>query len=281
MMGLDGYLNGLTSVVPTVTLPSFESWLNDPSAGERLLRRQIKESSAQLAAVFVEVIQGSGGVQPMPEGYASCLAECTREYGILLVVDEITTGVYRAGGEFLGHSEYPALSPDIVLLGKGLTAGMTALSVASVSERVWERVLGNPLTERLAGTTHSGNPIACAAALATLAELGTADTQKQRKEGADRLAAVMPSLESLQAVDIVTGKGHLWGISLTHEARAMTERRCGGSFIDGITRLGLNEGVLIHPLAVGVIPILPALTITESEIVELHRRLSSLLDQLV
>jgi adenosylmethionine-8-amino-7-oxononanoate aminotransferase len=265
LMGLEGYDNGYRSPVASLALPSYGEWVTDPGASKRSLERSLEAVGGELAAVFIEVIQGSGGVTEMPSGYAEALSAGLEACGALLVVDEVATGVFRTG-TFLGLRQFPGLRADMVLLGKGLTAGMAALSVVAVDERVHDAVVADPSTHRVAGTTHAGNPLACAAAVATMMAFGDPENERLRLSGEKALGGLVRELADISGVETVTGRGHMWGLHFAPRLRPSV-------FVDTVTRAGLAEGLLLHPLSVGVLPIMPALTIGAAEVTELGERL--------
>src|SRR5207253_6968728 len=122
-----------------------------------LFRRLV--SPAEVAAVVVEPILGEGGYVPPPEGWLSFLRELCDEHGILLVADEVQSGMGRTGR--MWAVEHAGVEPDVVLAGKGIASGLPlGATIARAELMRWE--LGAH------GSTYGGNPIACAAALATI-----------------------------------------------------------------------------------------------------------------
>lgn len=278
LMGLEGYRNGVMTPVSAIALPPIAEWERDSAGCAETIAGIFSSCGAKMAAVFVEFIQGSGGMSLLPPEYASFLAEVARTHSALLVLDEVATGVYRTG-PFLAFGSSHVPDADMIVLGKGLTSGIAALSVVGVAERVWRRVLDDPDTARVAGSTHAGNPVACAAAQATLEYLAHPETAMLRAETARHLADALRGLAKVGCVARVTGMGHMWGIAVSTPARTAIESR-GHTFVDAVTRLGLDEGVLLHPLSIGVIPVVPALTISPDEVDILRDRLNAVLQHL-
>lgn len=265
LMGLD-YRNGVPSAIDTATFPSYSDWNKNPDLALNHMRRLFTND---LAAVFVEVVQGSGGIISMPMEYGKHLRELADEYGVLLVADEVTTGVYRTG-PFLASERHPGLRPDMIVLGKGLTAGIAPLSVVAVEGPVWQRVLDQQETCRLPGTTFSGNPLGCAAAMAAIKHLEESTVAQEREVTSAHLADAIPSLNSLNVVWGTVGFGHMWGIKFVPPDSKQNE----AAFVaDRLTRAGLKAGLLLHPLANGVLPVFPSLNITADEVNELISRL--------
>ncbi|MEY2467441.1 MAG: acetylornithine/N-succinyldiaminopimelate aminotransferase, partial [Actinomycetota bacterium] len=159
---------------------------------------------ATTAAVLIEVVQGEGGVNPAPDGYVRDVRALCDDRGVLLIVDEIQTGLGRTGEWFaFQHSD---IRPDIVTVAKALGNGMpigacwARNEVASVFEP------GDH------GSTYGGQPLATAAARATLQELIAIDAPACARAAGERLTK---GLESLSGVAGVRGLGLLLGAELT------------------------------------------------------------------
>src|SRR5215467_3502940 len=114
----------------------------------------------QVAAIIIEPVQGEGGFMVAPPGFLSALKEVCHKYGILFVADEIQSGFCRTGRMFA--VEHDGVEPDLIILAKSMGAGMPISGVVGRSE-----IMDAPLPGTLGGT-YSGNPVACAAALAVL-----------------------------------------------------------------------------------------------------------------
>ena len=150
-----------------VTPGAFHAPYADPSGGdgptgaayiEDVLFRTLTHPS-DVAAIFVEPIQGEGGYIVPPAGWLSDLRRLCDEHGILLVFDEVQTGVGRTGT--MWAAEHDGIEPDIMCIGKGLASGLPLAGIVARSSVMdWEP--GGH------GSTFGGNPVACAAALVTL-----------------------------------------------------------------------------------------------------------------
>lgn len=269
LMGLSGYRNGSPTAMEAIELPGIAAWTAAPDATRADVEQIFRKHGERIAAVFVEPIQGSGGVLQLPSQYARLIRMQASAYGILVVADAIACGVYRSG-HGISSELGSVLVPDIVLIGKGLSGGVAPLSAVLVEKSIAEELNSNPATDRLPGTTHSGGPIACAAALATLQALEEPHSTALRASTATELANLLPRLRSTPGVADVRGSGHMWGIELDTNIAPRTGET---TWVRDITALAADRRLLIHPLSVGVIPVFPALVATRSEVADLVHRL--------
>jgi 4-aminobutyrate aminotransferase len=157
----------------------------------------------EVAAIFVEPIQGEGGYVVPPEGWLRELRALCTEHGILLVVDEIQTGMGRTGTMWAVQHE--GVEPDILLVGKGLASGMPlAAMVARTELMTWKKGAH--------GSTYAGNPVCCAAALATI-ELVEGGLAKNAAEMGKLLIAGLWEIAGRQGlIGGVRGKGLMVGV---------------------------------------------------------------------
>ena len=198
------------------------------------------------AAVILELVQGEGGVHPANEEYIQGVARLCRERGALLIVDEIQTGFGRTGTLFA--SEQYGVEPDILCLAKSLAGGVP-MGAIGLGRRVVE---SGRISKGVHGSTFGGNPLACAAALATLDIL----TREQLAERAARLGAY--ALQRLRAIRSplireVRGRGLLLGIELTRKVQP---------YLEALT----ERGILALPAGPNVLRLLPPLVITEAQL---------------
>jgi acetylornithine/N-succinyldiaminopimelate aminotransferase len=160
-----------------------------------------------VAAVFLEPIQGEAGVRPLPAGYLKAAREFTAEAGALLILDEVQTGIARTG-KWLA-SEDAGIVPDAITLAKGLGGGFPIGALVTFGEKT-----SSLLTAGQHGTTFGGNPVATAAALATLHAIESQHVQDNVRTVGEHLR------QALAAVDGVTevrGEGLLIGFDLDAE----------------------------------------------------------------
>src|SRR5690606_13721427 len=125
------------------------------------------ERGNEVAAVIVEPrVQGAAGMIVAPEGHLSHIRRVCDQYGVLLIADEVATGFGKTGEMFACQLE--GVSPDLMILGKGITGGYLPLSATVTAEHVYEAFYGDDNKKLFHGHTYAGNPICCAAALASL-----------------------------------------------------------------------------------------------------------------
>lgn len=221
---------------------------------------------ADIGAVLVEPVLGRGGVIVPPTGFLAALGELCAARGALLIADEVQTGLGRAGARW--RSVADGARPDLVCVGKALGGGL-AISACLGSERVM-RAWGDPAGEALHTGTFFGQPLACAAALATLDVL----EHEQLDEVAARKGVTwMRALAALAArhacVREVRGAGLLLGVELDRDTRALT-----------VMRALLERGYLV--LVAGsdgrTLSLTPPLTITDARLDEFVRALDASLE---
>jgi 4-aminobutyrate aminotransferase len=182
-----------------------------------------------VAAIFVEPIQGEGGYIVPPPGWIAELRALCDAHGILLVADEVQSGIGRTGR--LWAIEHEGIEPDIVLAGKGLASGLPLSALIARADLMrWE--------PGMHGSTFGGNPVACAAALATLELVQGGLTDRAAELG----AYLVTRLGELRGVREVRGRGLMVGIDLgDHDAAVHVEQE---SFRHGLVVLTCGETAL-------------------------------------
>lgn len=167
----------------------------------------------ETAAVIVEPVLGEGGFVPAPSGFLAGLRERCDEHGMLLIVDEVQTGVGRTG-RFWGH-EHDEVHPDIVITAKGIASGFPLSAFAApiaLMEQAWPGSQGG---------TYGGNAVACAAALATLDVIADEGLVDRAAELGAHLRAQLTSLQSDQpTIGDVRGRGLMVGAEFSGQDRA-------------------------------------------------------------
>jgi adenosylmethionine---8-amino-7-oxononanoate aminotransferase len=220
----------------------------------------LAEHGSQVAAVIVEpLVQGAAGMLMQPPGYLRQVRELCDEYGVLLICDEVATGFGRTGRMFA--CDHEAVTPDLLCLGKGLTGGYLPLAATLATERVYEGFLGrfDEFRTFFHGHTFTGNPLACAAAIATLE---TFERERTMEFLGPKIALLTRLLEhrvaKLPGVVEVRQRGMMVGIELAPTTGA---ERLGHR----VTLAARRRGAVIRPLG-DVMVLMPALSISEPDL---------------
>ena len=195
-----------------------------------------------VCAVMLEMVQGEGGVIPMDEGFVQGLAQLCREKDVLLLIDEVQTGIGRTG-RFFAYQGY-GVQPDVVTCAKGIAGGLP-MGACLVSER-----LGDILQPGQNGSTFGGNPIASAAARVVVRRVSEPDfLQSVLEKG----AYFREKLEAMPQVEYVRGRGLMLGVKLKEKDAHDVLVQCA------------KAGLLILT-AKELVRFLPPLTITQEDI---------------
>ncbi|HLF85869.1 MAG TPA: acetyl ornithine aminotransferase family protein [Nitrospiria bacterium] len=207
----------------------------------------------EVAAIFVEPIQGEGGYVIPPKPFMSRLQSIAKEFGILLIADEIQTGMGRTGKMFA--SEHFGLLPDIITIAKGIASGMPLGAMVANSDVMdWES--GSH------ANTFGGNPIACEAALATIEILEEGLIQNAEKVGRYILLRLDQMMKVHPLIGDVRGMGLMIGVELVRDRKtkemATTER-------SEVIQAAFKKGLLILGCGYNVIRFMPPLIITEDD----------------
>ena len=202
--------------------------------------------SDKTAAIMLEFVQGEGGVNPAsPEFIAAVKALC-EEHGILLIADEIQTGIGRTGTMF-AYQQF-GVEPDIITLAKGIASGFPMGAVLG------KAFLRDGFSAGSHGSTFGGTPIACSAAIATLETMEEEQLPARAKRlGEAAMARLREKLSGLDIVVEVRGRGLLLGVQLTTPAA-------------DIVKKAQEKGLLILSAGPNVLRLLPALNIPEDDL---------------
>ena len=207
-----------------------------------------------VAGIFVEPIQGEGGYVVPPIGYLRALRALCDKYGILLVFDEIQCGVGRTGKMFA--AEHEGVEPDVLLTAKGLGSGMPiGAIIARESIMKWE--------QGAHGSTFGGNPVCCAAALATLDIVERELVENARLMG-ERLMAGVRRLEQKHAViGDVRGRGLMIGVEFVKER---STREPHPTLVHDIVQRAFSQGLLLLGAGKSSLRLAPPLVIDAVDI---------------
>jgi len=207
--------------------------------------RQVAQNNREVVAVFVEPLQGEGGIRTLDIDYLNQLRAICDEQNWLLMLDEVQCGIGRTGKWFA--YQHTGILPDVMTLAKGLGSGVPVGACLTAGKATGTFQPGNH------GSTFGGNPLACTAGLTTLSIL----EQDKLLTHAESLGKFLhkgfiTALEGVNGVKEIRGQGLMIGIEL--------DRPCGD-----LVKQALAEGLLINVTADSVIRLLPPLIMSESE----------------
>jgi putrescine aminotransferase len=234
----------------------------------RLVEQVIElEGPETIAALITEPILMSAGVVIPPDGYLPALRALCDTHDIVLVFDEIITGFGRTGRLFA--SELFSTWPDILVFGKGLTAGYVALSATVITDRLAQAFWGAQGLEFAAGHTYAGNPVACAVGLAALEEMRARDVVANAAARGDQALERLRSLPLSRAgVGDVRGQGLLLGLEFVRDRETKEPFPATENVGIRVREAARRKGLLLrasHWMAV----LAPPLTTTAEELDEM------------
>jgi len=215
------------------------------------------------AAVLVEPIQGEAGIRVPPDGYLQAVRELTARAGVLLIVDEIQSGMGRTG-RFFAH-QHAGIRPDVVTMAKALGSGFPIGATIAVDE------VASAMRPGDHGTTFGGNPVACAAAMATLdvieplLEGHVANVSRRLGDG---LWQLRDRIETPGAA--LRGTGLWFGLDLGQGGPASAKDAAAAA---------LSRGLVVNPVTETVLRLAPPLVVEEAEVEEGLLRLGGALEE--
>jgi 4-aminobutyrate aminotransferase len=207
----------------------------------------------EVAAIVVEPIQGEGGYVVPPDVFLQRLRELTRQHGMLLVADEVQSGMGRTGRMFA--VEHAGVEPDVVTMAKGIASGMPLGVVTARADLItWP-----PGTH---ASTFGGNPVSCAASLATIRLLRDTLVRNAGAVGDHMIRGARALMEKHTLIGDVRGRGLMIGIELVRDRetkeRATTER-------DAVVREAFRRGLLLLGAGANAIRLSPPLVLTTAQ----------------
>ena len=209
-----------------------------------------------VAAILVEPIQGEGGYIVPPASFFPRLREICDKHGILLIVDEVQAGMGRTGKWWA--IEHTGVEPDIICTAKGIASGVPlGAIVARKSVMTWQA--GSH------GNTYGGNPLACAAALATLDVLEEEGIENAAVQGTYIMEALRAMAERHACIGDVRGRGLMIGVEFVEDRESRTPAI---ALRNRIVQLAFEHGLLLMGCGVNTMRIIPPLTITRAEVDE-------------
>ncbi|MEA2736017.1 MAG: adenosylmethionine---8-amino-7-oxononanoate aminotransferase [Humisphaera sp.] len=226
----------------------------------------LRQHGSRLAAVCIEpIVQGAAGMIVHPENFLRGVRELCTKYDVLLIADEVAVGFGRTGKMFA--CEHEDVSPDLMCVAKGISGGYLPLAATLATQKIFDAFLGEPWEGKtfFHGHTYTGNPLACAAALASLDLFEKNDLVRAVQRKSEELAAMLAPLRELKHVGDIRQKGFMVGIELVADKETRQpfdpKRRLGAEVCSKIRR----HGVILRPLG-DVIVIMPPLAMKTSDL---------------
>jgi 4-aminobutyrate aminotransferase len=210
-------------------------------------------SPDEVAAIVVEPIQGEGGYVVAPDQFLQRLRELTKTSGILLVADEVQSGMGRSGKMFA--IEHAGVEPDIVAIAKGIASGLP-LGVAAARADLMQWPPGAH------ASTFGGNPVSCAAALATITLLKEQLVANAADVGAHLLSGLKDLMGKHRLIGDVRGRGLMIGVELV---RDRTTKERAGEERDAVVNAAFGRGLLILGAGKNAVRFSPPLVLTRAE----------------
>jgi len=233
------------------------------------LEAVVESHHDELAAIIIEpVMQGAAGMIAQPPGYVRRIRELADHYGCLLIADEVATGFGRTGKMFA--CEHDEIAPDILCLAKGITGGYLPLAATLATDDIYRMFLGefDEFRAFFYGHTYTGNPLAAAAAVASLALFRSERLIDQLQEKIAYLAARLADWVEHPHIGDIRQRGFMVGIELVRDKASKVpfpvKQRQGHRVILAARKLG----AILRPLG-DVIVLMPPLCISLTELQEL------------
>jgi 4-aminobutyrate aminotransferase len=231
-----------------------------------LFERNVPPS--EVAAILVEPLQGEGGYVVPPEGFLRGLRALCDEHGILLIFDEVQSGIGRTGKMFA--CQHSGVSPDIMSLAKGLGSGLPIGAVVA------KRSLMSQWKRGAHGNTYGGNPLACAAANATLDLVREGLVDNAADVGAHFMQRLRELAADYPCIGEVRGQGLMIGMELIDTDGEKTPAR---KLCDDVITRAFHNGLLLLSCGVSTVRFMPPLNASAAEVDEAIEMLKASIDE--
>jgi adenosylmethionine-8-amino-7-oxononanoate aminotransferase len=233
------------------------------------LKEILECNHSSIAALIVEpLVQAAAGILVWPQGIYKKMAELCRQYNVLLIADEVAVGFGRTGTMFA--SEQEGVSPDILCLAKGITAGYLPLAATLTTQKIFDGFLGEYKEKKtfFHGHTYTGNPLACAAALASLGLFRKEKTLKKLEPKIKFLSEELKKFKALEHIGDIRQKGFMVGIELVKNRQIKEPYPWEEKMGIKVCQKAREYGVILRPLG-NVIVLMPPLVISKEELRQL------------
>lgn len=228
-----------------------------------------RSHSTEIAAMIIEpLIQAAGGMITSPPGYLKGVRQLCTKYNVLLIADEVATGFGRTGKMFA--CEHEDVVPDIMCLSKGITGGYMPLAATIVTDEIYNAFLGEfkDLKTFFHGHSYTGNPLACASALACLDLFEKEEVLKNLQPKIEILEAWLKDVINLKHVGDVRNAGFMAGVELVKDKNTKEPYEWAEKIGWRVAYNAKEKGVFIRPLG-NVIVIMPPLSISHDNLNQL------------
>ncbi|MBZ5722335.1 MAG: aspartate aminotransferase family protein [Acidobacteriia bacterium] len=210
------------------------------------LERAVLAANGEAAAFIFEPVSGAtlGAVAP-PPGYLESVAEICKRHGVLLIADEVMTGMGRTGRNFA--VEHWGVAPDIVVTAKGMSSGYAPLGAVIANKKVVDAIASGS-GSLLHGFTYNAHPISMAAGLAVLRYLGERQLVQAAETVGASLQSALEGLRELESVGDVRGIGLLWGVEFVSDKRSKKPFAPELNFAGRVGQAAMKRGLMLYPM---------------------------------
>jgi len=226
----------------------------------------MRKRAGEVAALVIEpLVFAAGGIIVQPKGYLKRIRDLCTQYGILMIADEVAVGIGRTGAMFACERE--DVAPDILAVAKGLSGGYLPVAATLTTEQIYEGFLGKYEEFRTLfhGHTYTGNPLACAAAVANLEIIDSERTVKKVQTKAELLRELLQPLWELPHVGDIRQTGLMVGIELVKDKKTKEPYEPADKIGTKVITEARRRGMIIRPLG-NVIVLMPHLTFTRAQL---------------
>jgi len=233
------------------------------------LDKVLAQHHEEIAAVILEPhVQAAGGMIVSPEGYLKRVRASCDKYGVLLILDEVATGFGRTGRMFA--CEHENVTPDMLVLGKGLTGGYLPLSATITTQEVYDAFLGDyeEFKTFFHGHSYAGNPLSCAASMGNLQAFKNYNTLEELQEKIQFLEDELKEFSGLKHVGSIRNKGFMVGIELVEDKETKEPYAPQAKMGWRVADKAMEDGVLIRPLG-NVVVLMPPVGIDMDDLKKL------------
>lgn len=233
------------------------------------MARILRKHHHTIAACIIEpLVQGAAGMIVSPPGYLRAVADLCGRHDVLLIADEVAVGFGRTGKMFA--CEHERVRPDLMAVAKGITGGTMPLAATLATREIYNAFLGRPEECRTLyhGHTYTGNPVACAAALANLDVFEREQVLRRLQPNITLLRRRLESWRELAHVGDIRQQGFMVGVELVADKTTKTPYLPAARMGHRVILAARDRGVIIRPLG-DVIVLMPPLSISERELTAL------------